>query len=141
VSLRLKQPPLQLFRETPMEKIEPNWIVLSIQPDESMHIELQAKEPGLDMSTRALQLHASFRDDNQRQLGAYETLLMDVIEGDHSLFIRFDEVEWSWKVVDPILRQFSLEQEFIQSYRAGSWGPEEASQLFDSSDQRWRNHI
>ncbi len=39
------------------------------------------------------------------------------------------------------LRQFSLEQEFIQSYRAGSWGPEEASQLFDSSDQRWRNHI
>jgi glucose-6-phosphate 1-dehydrogenase len=50
-------------------------------------------------------------------------------------------VEWSWKVVDPILRQFSLEQEFIQSYRAGSWGPEEASQLFDSSDQRWRNHI
>jgi glucose-6-phosphate 1-dehydrogenase len=66
---------------------------------------------------------------------------MDVIEGDHSLFIRFDEVEWSWKVVDPILRQFSLEQEFIQSYRAGSWGPEEASQLFDSSDQSWRNHI
>ena len=141
VSLRLKQPPLQLFREAPMEEIEPNWIVLSIQPDESMHIELQAKEPGLDMSTRTLQLHASFRDDNQRQLGAYEALLMDVIEGDHSLFIRFDEVEWSWKVVDPILRQFSLEQEFIQSYRAGSWGPEEASQLFDSSDQRWRNHI
>ena len=56
-----------------MEEIEPNWIVLSIQPDESMHIELQAKEPGLDMSTRTLQLHASFRDDNQRQLGAYES--------------------------------------------------------------------
>ena len=141
VSLRLKHPPLQLFRETPAEKIEPNWIVLSIQPDESMHIELQAKEPGLDMSTRTLQLHASFRDENERQLGAYETLLMDVIEGDHSLFIRFDEVEWSWKVVDPILRQFSLDQGSIQSYPAGSWGPQEAEQLFDSSDQSWRDHI
>ena len=141
VSLRLKQPPLQLFHETPMDKVEPNWIVLSIQPDESMHIELQAKEPGLDMSTRTLQLHASFRDENERQLGAYETLLMDVIEGDHSLFIRFDEVEWSWKVVDPILRQFSLDRDFIQSYPAGSWGPEESSQLFDSSNQSWRNYI
>ncbi|MDG2047084.1 MAG: glucose-6-phosphate dehydrogenase [Halioglobus sp.] len=141
VSLRLKQPPLQLFREALMEEIEPNWIVLSIQPDESMHIELQAKEPGLDMSTRTLQLHASFRDENERRLGAYETLLMDVIEGDHSLFIRFDEVEWSWKVVDPILRHFALDQSIVKRYSPGSWGPEEAGQLFDRVDQSWRNHI
>ena len=124
-----------------MEEIEPNWIVLSIQPDESMHIELQAKEPGLDVSTRTLQLHASFRDENERRLGAYETLLMDVIEGDHSLFIRFDEVEWSWKVVDPILRHFALDQSVVQRYPPGSWGPEEAGQLFDRVDQSWRNHI
>jgi glucose-6-phosphate 1-dehydrogenase len=141
VSLRLKQPPQQLFRETPMEHIEPNWIVLSIQPEESMHIELQAKEPGLDMRTRTLQLRASFRTDNERPMGAYEALLLDVIKGDRSLFIRFDEVEWSWKVVDPILRQFSLDREFIQSYPAGSWGPEQASRLFDSADQSWRNDI
>lgn len=141
VSLRMKKPPLQLFRETSMEQVEPNWIVLSIQPDESMHIEMQAKEPGLDLSTRTLQLRASFRDENERPLGAYEALLMDVIEGDHSLFIRFDEVEWSWEVVDPILRHFSLEQSSIQSYPAGSWGPEGASHLFDSIDQKWRNDI
>jgi glucose-6-phosphate 1-dehydrogenase len=141
VSLRLKHPPQQLFRETPMEHIEPNWIVLSIQPEESMHIELQAKEPGLDMRTRALQLQASFRTNGERQLGAYEALLLDVIEGDRSLFIRFDEVEWSWRVVDPILRQFSRDRDFIHSYPAGSWGPEQASRLFDSDDQSWRNHI
>ena len=141
VSLRLKQPPQQLFRETPMEHIEPNWIVLSIQPEESMHIELQAKEPGLDMHTRTLQLRASFRADNERPLGAYEALLLDVIEGDRSLFIRFDEVEWSWKVVDPILRHFSSEHSSIQSYPAGSWGPEQASSLFDSPDQSCRNDI
>ena len=141
VSLRLKRPPLQLFRETPMEHIEPNWIVLSIQPEESMRIELQAREPGLDMHTRTLQLCASFRADNERPVGAYEALLLDVIEGDHSLFIRFDEVEWSWRVVDPILRQFSRDHDFIQSYTAGSWGPEQANQLFDSDDQYWRNDL
>jgi len=141
VSLRLRHPPQQLFGETPMKHIEPNWIVLSIQPEESMHIEMQAKEPGLDLHTRTLQLRASFRADDERPLGAYETLLLDVIEGDRSLFIRFDEVEWSWKVVDPILRHFSLEGNFIQSYPAGSWGPEQASRLFDSPDQSWRNHV
>lgn len=141
VSLRLKQPPQQLFRETPMEHIEPNWIVLSIQPEESMHIEMQAKEPGLDMRTRTLQLRAGFRAEGERPLGAYEALLLDVIEGDRSLFIRFDEVEWSWRVVDPILRHFSLERDFIQGYPAGSWGPEQASRLFDHPDQSWRNDI
>jgi len=141
VSLRLKYPPRQLFRETPMEHIEANWIVLSIQPEESMHIELQAKEPGLDMRTRPLQLVATFHQENERHLGAYEALLLDVIEGDRSLFIRFDEVEWSWRVVDPIIRQWSRDTDFIQTYAAGSWGPEEATRLFDSDDQRWRDSV
>jgi glucose-6-phosphate 1-dehydrogenase len=141
VSLRLKQPPMQLFRETPMEHIEPNWIVLSIQPVESMHIEMQVKEPGLDMRTRTLPLRASFRADDERPLGGYEALLLDIIEGDHSLFIRFDEVEWSWRVVDPILRQFGRDHDYIQTYPAGSWGPEQADRLFDREDQKWRNDI
>jgi glucose-6-phosphate 1-dehydrogenase len=141
VALRLKQPPLQLFRGMRMAQIEPNWIVLSIQPEESMDIELQAKEPGLAMHTRTLQLRASFRAENERPLGAYETLLLDVIEGDHSLFLRFDEVEQAWKVVDPILRQFSLDWDPIQTYAAGSWGPEQAISLFERADQHWRNHI
>ena len=141
ISLRLKQPPQQLFREAALEHIEPNWIVLSIQPEESMDIEMQAKEPGLDMRTRTLQLRASFRGDDERPLGAYETLLLDVIEGDRSLFIRYDEVEWSWKVVDPILRHFSGDTEGIAHYPAGTWGPESASELFDRDDQTWRNKI
>jgi glucose-6-phosphate 1-dehydrogenase len=141
VSLCLKQPPLQLFGNTNMQGVETNWIVLSIQPQESMHIEMQAKEPGLDMHTRTLQLQAFFRPEDERPLGAYETLLLDIIEGDRSLFIRFDEVEWSWKVVDPILRQFDLERGGIAGYPAGSWGPEQATALFGSADQRWRNHI
>ena len=139
ISLRLKQPPQQLFRETTIKHVEPNWIVLSIQPEESMDIELQAKEPGLDMYTRTLQLRTSFRGDNERPTGAYEALLLDVIEGDRSLFIRFDEVEWSWKVVDPLLRHFKEHGAAIPHYPAGSWGPDQAAGLFERDDQYWRD--
>jgi glucose-6-phosphate 1-dehydrogenase len=140
ISLRLKHPPQQLFRDTQIEHIEPNWIELSIQPEESTIVELQAKEPGLDMSTRTLQLRASFRAANERPTGAYEALLLDAIEGDRSLFIRFDEVEWAWKVVDPLLRHFQKQSEAIPRYLAGSWGPKQADNLFDQPDQHWRDH-
>jgi glucose-6-phosphate 1-dehydrogenase len=139
VSLRLKHPPLQLFRDTDIGHIEPNWIVLSIQPEESTIVEVQAKEPGLDMDTRTLQLRASFRAANERPTGAYEALLLDVIEGDRSLFIRFDEVEWAWKVVDPLLRHFQRQGEAIPRYLAGSWGPHYAAGFFDKPDHYWRD--
>ena len=104
-----------------------------------MDIELQAKEPGLDMYTRTLQLRTSFRGDNERPTGAYEALLLDVIEGDRSLFIRFDEVEWSWKVVDPLLRHFKQHSDATPHYPAGSWGPDAAARLFERDDQYWRD--
>lgn len=141
ISIRFQHPPQQLFRETPLENIEPNWIVLSIQPHESMHIEVHSKQPGLDMNTRTSRLIASYRNEHEQLSDAYETLLLDVIQGDRSLFIRFDEVEWAWQVVDPILRQWSHDTDFIHSYPAGSWGPEEATRLFDSEEHCWRNQV
>ncbi len=141
IALRLRHPPQQLFRETPLETLDPNWILLSIQPQESMHMELHVKQPGLDMNTRLLQLHAGFRSMHERVLDAYEALLLDVIEGDRTLFIRFDEVEWAWRVVDPILKYWAQEREFIHAYPAGSWGPQEANRLFDAEDQEWRNSL
>ncbi|MBE9536330.1 MAG: glucose-6-phosphate dehydrogenase [Proteobacteria bacterium] len=141
VSIRFRQPPQQLFHKTSDEYVDPNWIVLSIQPEESMHIELHAKQPGLGMQTRVTKLNASYRRSDETPLLAYETLLLDVIQGDRSLFIRFDEVELAWQVVDPILRHWAQETEHIHSYPAGSWGPERADRLFDSDDQFWRNSI
>ncbi len=139
IAIRFKQPPQQLFRETALEWIEPNWIILSLYPDECMRMEIHAKQPGLEMITRTAELQAPYRQPNEPALEAYETLLLDVILNDRSLFIRFDEVEMAWRVVDPILRQWAATQEFIHTYPAGSWGPEESSRLFDSEDQRWRN--
>jgi glucose-6-phosphate 1-dehydrogenase len=141
VALRLRHPPQQLFRETPLETLEPNWIVLSIQPEESMHMEIHAKQPGLDMNTRVVRLNAGYRGADEHPLDAYEILLLEVIEGDKSLFIRFDEVEWAWRVVDPILKHWAQERDFIHSYPAGCWGPEESNRLFDAEDTQWRNTV
>lgn len=141
IAIRFRQPPQQLFRETPLEMIDPNWILLSIQPEESMHMEIHVKQPGLDMDTRVMQMNASFVTTDEETLDAYETLLLDVIEGDRTLFIRFDEVEWAWRVVDPILKHWAVEREYIPTYPAGSWGPADANRLFDSNDQAWRNEL
>lgn len=141
VAIRFKHPPQQLFRETRLEWIEPNWVILSLYPNEGMHMEIQAKQPGLQMLTRRVDLHAPYRMPDEPALDAYATLLLDVMQGDRSLFIRFDEAEWAWRVVDPILRHWALEEEYIHTYPAGSWGPEESSRLFDSEDQYWRNDL
>ncbi len=141
IAIRFRHPPQQLFRETPIEVIDPNWVILSLQPEESMHMEIHAKQPGLGMDTRVLRLNACYRNPDDQPLDAYETLLLDVIEGDRTLFIRFDEVEWAWRVVDPILRQWSQERDFIASYPAGSWGPQESTRLFDSEQTAWRNSV
>jgi glucose-6-phosphate 1-dehydrogenase len=141
IAIRFRHPPQQLFRETPLENVDPNWILLSIQPSESMHMEMHVKQPGLGMNTRVIQLNASYRKSHETPLDAYETLLLDVIEGDRTLFIRFDEVEWSWRVVDPIIKYWEQERDFIHTYAAGAWGLHEASRLFDSEDQEWRNEL
>ena len=141
IAIRFRHPPQQLFRETPLESIAPNWVLLSIQPEESMRMEIHVKQPGLDMDTRVMQMNASFLKTDEQTLDAYETLLLDVIEGDRSLFLRFDEIEWAWRVVDPILRHWAVEREYIPTYPAGSWGPADANRLFDSDDQAWRNEL
>jgi len=141
VAIRFRQPPQLLFHELGAAHIDPNWVLLSIQPTECMHIELHAKEPGLGMNTRIVRLNASYRETRATTMEAYKTLLLDVIEGDRSLFLRFDEVEWAWRVVDPILREWQRTRDFIVPYPAGTWGPREADRLFDRDDQSWRNEM
>jgi glucose-6-phosphate 1-dehydrogenase len=141
ISIRFRHPPQLLFHDAGAAHIDPNWVLLALQPMECMHIELHAKEPGLGMNTRIVRLNASYRASPATTMEAYKTLLLDVIEGDRSLFIRFDEVEWAWRVVDPILRDWTRNREFITAYPAGTWGPREAGRLFEREDQFWRNEI
>jgi len=141
ISIRFKHPPQQLFRETQIARIRPNWLMLGIQPEECLRAEVQVKQSGLEMRTRTTLLDASFCTTSDYQLDAYETLLLDLMDGDRSLFLRYDEVNWAWKVVDPILKLWSMERDYIHTYPARSWGPTEANRLFDQEDQHWRNAL
>jgi len=141
ISIRFKEPPQHLFRNTPAEKLKPDWVLLGLQPYECVRVEMQVKEPGLEMKTRTTSLDASFRQESDQAYDAYEDLLLDVIEGDRSLFLRYDEVEWAWRVVDPILRVWAMERDYISTYPAGSWGPQETRRLFEKEDQFWRHSL
>jgi glucose-6-phosphate 1-dehydrogenase len=140
ISICFRHPPLQFFRDTNVQCMNPNWVLLGIQPEECIRIEMTVKEPGLEMSTRTSSLDASFRNQDEKAVDAYEDLLLDVLKGDRSLFLRFDEVEYAWRIVDPILQSWAVERDYIATYSAGSWGPED-SRLFDKESQSWRSSL
>ncbi|MCG6868292.1 MAG: glucose-6-phosphate dehydrogenase [Gammaproteobacteria bacterium] len=141
VAICFKEPPLQFFRDTQVRRMHHNWVVLGINPCECLRMELTVKEPGLAMATRQSSLDASLVTEQDTPTEAYEDLLLDVIEGDRSLFLRYDEVEWAWRIVDPVLRVWSTERDYIAGYPVGSWGPESAEQLFDRESQTWRRSM
>ena len=141
VSICFRHPPLQLFRGTPVECMNPNWILLGIQPEECLRVQLTAKQPGLEMLTQQISLDAQFRGEPSQTTDAYEGLLLDVIEGDRSLFLRYDEVESAWRVVEPVLDVWDMERDYIPTYPAGSWGPKDARRLFDREEHRWRQTL
>ncbi|MEQ1663656.1 MAG: glucose-6-phosphate dehydrogenase [Thiobacillus sp.] len=141
VCIRFKVPPQDLLRNTHHDGSHPNWILLGIQPNDCMRMEMRVKVPGLELNTRTLSLDATYRHDGDAEGDAYEGLLLDVMNGDHSLFLRYDEVEWAWRVVDPVLKVWSMERDFINTYQAGSWGPRGTYRLFDREDQFWRHSL
>lgn len=141
INIRFKEPPHHLFRNTHLERINPNWLLMGIQPNECLKMEIQVKVHGLEMRTRTISLDASYRSKDEKEIDAYEELLLDVMKGDHSLFLRYDEVEWAWRVVDPVLKVWSMERDFINTYPAGSWGPRGTYRLFERDDQFWRHTL
>ncbi|MDP2809618.1 MAG: glucose-6-phosphate dehydrogenase [Rhodocyclaceae bacterium] len=141
ICIRFKTPPQDLLRHTRRDPARPNWIMLGIQPNDCMKMEMQVKVPGLDLSTRTMSLDATYRKGHDVDYDAYEGLLLDVMQGDQSLFLRIDEVEWAWRVVDPVLKVWAMERDFINTYPAGSWGPRGTYRLFDRDDQFWRHSL
>ncbi|MGZ8164329.1 MAG: glucose-6-phosphate dehydrogenase [Methylobacter sp.] len=141
ISICFRHPPLQFFRDTQVQCMNPNWVLLGIQPEECIRIEMTVKEPGLEMNTRVSSLDASFRNHDEKAIDAYEDLLLDVLKGDRSLFLRFDEVEHAWRIVEPILQTWAIERDYIATYPAGSWGPEDSRRLFDKEAQSWRSSL
>ncbi|MFT5693614.1 MAG: glucose-6-phosphate 1-dehydrogenase [Oceanicoccus sp.] len=141
ISICFKKPPQQFFQGTGADTGSHNWLVLGIQPDECLRLEMTVKEPGLEMRTRIASLDAGFRSESEKMNDAYEDLLLDVIEGDQSLFLRWDEVDWAWRIVDPIIRVWATEDKNVDTYPAGTWGSANSRRLFHHEDIRWRHSI
>ena len=118
---------------------EGNKLVIQLQPEESLSLHMMAKVPGDEMRVRPVQLGLDFGDTVQtRSWDAYERLLMDVIRGRLTLFMRRDELDAAWRWVEPILEAWSRPGDRPKSYTAGSWGPAAASALIARDGFGWR---
>ncbi len=141
ISICFRHPPQQLFSGVCKKSMKQNWLLLGIQPCNCVRMELTAKQPGLDMLTQQVSLNASLLDEDEIKVDAYEGLLLDVLDGDRTLFLRDDEVEYAWRIVDPVIDAWSKDRQPLQSYPAGSWGPPESRVIFDKAVTRWRHSL
>jgi glucose-6-phosphate 1-dehydrogenase len=139
VCIQFRPVPHQAFPASAIGEMEPNRLILGIQPREGIVTRFQAKRPGADMRLAPVKTRFSYEAAFQvPQPEAYETLLLDVIEGDLAQFMRRDQVEEAWEVVMPIL-QYWQEQgaSDLPVYPAGSWGPEAAHFLAARDGRVW----
>ena len=121
VAYRFREPPTRLFDHTPLEYGEPNYLVFRLSPNECIDMIVRTKQPGLELEARDTVLRAQYASADDSEASAYESLLLDILEGDHTPFLRFDEVEWAWRIVDPVLRAWQVGRP--EDYVAGSDGP------------------
>jgi glucose-6-phosphate 1-dehydrogenase len=141
IVVQFKRPPLLLFRKTAVEKLEPNRLVLHLQPDEGISLSFGAKVPGPVVQLGDVNMSFNYEDYFKAtpQTG-YERLIYDCMMGDATLFQRSDMVEAAWHVVAPILDVWgALEPRRFPNYAAGSWGPEEADELLTKDHRHWFN--
>ncbi len=139
VSIQFRDAPLHLFACTPMKPCEPNQLTLRIQPDEGIALRFIAKEPGLQVVGRAVEMDFSYRDSFTEDVpDAYETLLLDCLRGDRMLFARGDWIEASWEVLDPLLQAWAATApRNFPNYPAGTWGPDDARALLERGSRQW----
>lgn len=128
------------FREVPTRLFDgeshlSNWLVFRMKPTESLDLLAWAKQPGLELKTRSVVLTAPYERQGDPEYSAYEQLLLDALQGDRAHFLRFDEVEWAWRVLEPVLQAWQAGQP--EGYTAGSEGPAGMARLMGFG-QSWR---
>jgi glucose-6-phosphate 1-dehydrogenase len=138
IMIQFRCAPHIVFRE---REVEPNRLVLNIQPDEGISVSFGAKRPGTDMSIGNVTMNFSYREAfGGASRSAYATLLNDCLRGDATLFDRGDSVEAAWSLVDPILDVWSAARTgTVPTYPAGTWGPKESDQLLERDGRQWYN--
>ncbi len=136
ISIRFKKAPMQL-----VEGQHKNWLTLNIQPRECIKMEIESKIPGLDIATRTLSIDAPQRQKVDETIDSYESLMLNLMEGDPSLYLHISEVEAQWRLIDPVVKAWVADKSPVHQYKAGSRDPEESSVIFEAKDQFWRYSI
>ncbi len=142
VAVHLKRTPQALFSRTSNDHVEPNVIVLRMQPNEGITVAFVAKRPGVEMSIGTVQLDFTYQTAfRMRSPAAYETLLLDAMRGDVTLFTRADEAEAQWKLITPIEEGWAQEtpqEAQFPNYASGSDGPASANEMLARNGHSWR---
>jgi glucose-6-phosphate 1-dehydrogenase len=141
VRVQFRPPPSVLFAAQCGPKLDANAITLRLQPNEGITLRFNGKVPGTSMQIRPVRMHFSYDVEfGAYTPEAYERLLLEAIEGDATLFIRRDEVEVAWGIVDPIRKAWEGKSlGASEFYAAGTWGPKAADELLSARSHSWRN--
>jgi glucose-6-phosphate 1-dehydrogenase len=138
VAVRFHHPPNTLFQKATDVPIYPNDLVIRVQPEEGISWRLNGKVPGGQMNIKPVALDFLYRTTfNVEPPEAYERLIIDAMNGDQTLFIRGDEAEAAWSVIDPIEQGWAASSAGPLDYAPGQWGPQKAADLIERDGRRW----
>ena len=138
ISVHLKEVPPILFNANPSARLDANVLSIRIQPDEGFSLGISSKVPGPQVRIYPVKMDFHYGSTfGGTSPEAYERLLLDVMVGDTTLFMRRDAVEAAWQWVMPILDHWAQSQDSLPTYPAGDWGPPEAERLIESTGHRW----
>ncbi len=137
IAITFQRPPHVLFKDQPME---PNVLAIRVQPDEGIAIRFEVKVPGVEVKMVSVDMDFSYKESfGEGGHEAYETLLLDAMLGEATLFTRSDEVEAAWGIVDPIIDFWGHKRpDHFPNYAAGTWGPDVADEFIEKMGCEWR---
>jgi glucose-6-phosphate 1-dehydrogenase len=141
IAIEFKRAPHPPFEELAAEGLQPNVLLVHVQPDEGVSLAIGAKVPGQGLTIRTV--HMDFLYGGAFRTGlpeAYERLILDAMLGDATLFTRIDEVYEQWSLVDAIVAAWARDRPAFPNYPAGTWGPPSADELLRRDGRSWRRH-
>ena len=140
VAIKFKQAPFAMFRDTPVDKLSQNYLVIAVEPTEGITLQFNTKVPGPTINIDGVEMKFRYKDYFQVEpTTGYETLIYDCMIGDNILFQRADSVEAGWQAVQPFLDAWKKAgAKGLQPYKAGTEGPEAADELLKRDGRNWR---